>query len=113
MLSSEIIDAECENMTLQVRYLLDAVLNDAKGEIWQNVYHAFYKGILDIPFSPHDINKNRLITIRDDLNRIRVYDNGLVPMPKAQINYEKHSIHSALKDFSMSQKILSDINMML
>jgi len=78
--SSSAIDAEAELMESEARSVLRAIFSLPGDAFWESVYRAFHAGIIDIPFSPHVDNANRLLTMRDGNKSIRVVQAGAVPL---------------------------------
>jgi len=68
---------------------MEAVFNDPADTLWRKVFNSIKNGIIDVPFSPHIINHNKMITIRDDQKNIRIIDRGSVPIPDRCFEYEK------------------------
>jgi methylaspartate mutase epsilon subunit len=88
LLSPE-IDAEARLIEAQARTVLRAIFDLSGDAFWESVYRAFQMGWIDLPFSPHADNANRLITMRDDNRSIRVADPGAVPIAAADAAAER------------------------
>ncbi len=85
-----VVDEEEEEMlTLQVKAIMDAVFNDQADTLWRKIFNCIKNGIIDVPFSPHIINHNEMITIRDTNKNIRIIKRGNVPIPDRCYEYEK------------------------
>jgi len=69
-------EAEEENLTEMVDSIMEAVFNDSADTLWRQVFNSIKSGIIDIPFSPHIINKGEAITVRDPEYNIRFYERG-------------------------------------
>ena len=113
LVSNEMIEVECSHIDSQVNYLLDRVMSLKDGCLWQSVYLAFQKGIIDISFAPHELNANDMITLRDSNGAIRVYKEGSVPINSRDLAYEKSRLVKSKAGTGISSKILQDINLML
>jgi methylaspartate mutase epsilon subunit len=113
LFSNEMIEEECSHIKSQVDYLLERVLSIKTGCLWQSVFLAFQKGMIDIPFAPHELNANSLITLRDSHGAIRVYKEGSVPVSSRDLDYERSRLVKSKADSGISSKILKDINVML
>ncbi len=94
-----------------VRSILESILEDDADSLWRKVFNAIKEGRLEIPFSPHVINANEVITVRDPQGDIRFYDKGRLPISDKAYAYEKAKIR--LRDGqSVVEKIIEDIGIM-
>ncbi|MCK4875813.1 MAG: methylaspartate mutase, partial [Sulfurimonas sp.] len=85
-----IVDEEEEEiLTLEVKAIMEAVFNDEADTLWRKVFNSIKNGTIDVPFSPHIINHNEMITIRDANKNIRIIKRGNVPIPDRCFEYEK------------------------
>jgi len=101
----DIVDEEEEaNLTDQVHDVMSAILNDPADTLWRQVFNSIKNGIIDVPFSPHIINNNEVITLRDPEFNIRIYDRGKMPISDKSLAYE----HSKLR-LSRDSKIVDEI----
>jgi len=48
-----------------MRAVMAAIFGLSGDAFWESVYRAFQLGWIDLPFSPHADNANRLVTMRD------------------------------------------------
>ena len=103
---------EEENLELQVREILEAVFNDPADTLWRKVFNSIKSGIIDIPFSPHIINANKVITVRDKDGNIRVYDKGNLPLSKKSFEFDKNKITLSDEKNALVNKIIHDIGIM-
>lgn len=106
-------EAEEENLELEVRAIMDAVFNDPADTLWRKVFNTIKSGLIDVPFSPHIINHNAVITIRDDEGNIRIIDKGNLPLPKRCFAYEKSKVNLPPTQTEVINKIIHDIGAML
>jgi len=105
-------EEEEENLTNEVNEILEAVFNDGADTLWRQVFNSIKNGYIDIPFSPHIINANKVITIRDKDANIRFFKRGSVPISDKSFAFEKSKI--SLKDGDrVVDKIIQDIGIML
>ena len=105
------INEEADAICRAAKFIIDEILNyDAP--LWEQVAWAVRKGIIDIPFSPHQQNLNKIWTKRDKNKAIRVSDPGLVPLPKEFIKREQ-SLLADSPGGSILDKSLNDILVML
>ncbi len=103
---------EEENLTNQVEEILEAVFNDPADSLWRKVFNSIKNGYIDIPFSPHIINNNKVITVRDPNGHIRVYDKGNLPLSKKSFEFDKNKIVLSDEKNALVNKIIQDIGIM-
>ena len=108
-----VVDEEEEEMlTLQVKAIMDAVFNDPADTLWRKVFNSIKNGIIDVPFSPHIINHNNMITIRDAKKNIRIIKRGNVPIPDRCYAYDKAQCDLTKDTTSIVNDIIHDIGIM-
>ncbi len=108
-----IVDAEEEEiLTLEVHAIMEAVLNDSADTLWRKVFNSIKNGTIDVPFSPHIINHNEMITIRDAKKNIRIIKRGNVPIPDRCFEYEKAQCDLTKDTTSIVNDIIHDIGIM-
>lgn len=108
-----VVDEEEEEMlTLQVKAIMEAVFNDPADTLWRKVFNSIKNGIIDVPFSPHIINHNNMITIRDAKKNIRIIKRGNVPIPDRCYAYEKAQCDLTKDTTSIVNDIIHDIGIM-
>ncbi|MEA1919474.1 MAG: methylaspartate mutase [Campylobacterota bacterium] len=105
-------EEEEENLTLQVDEILEAVFNDKADTLWRKVFNSIKKGYIDIPFSPHIINRNEVITVRDAKGNIRIYNKGNLPLSEKSFAFDRDKIKLSENE-SVVEKIITDIGVML
>lgn len=105
-------EKEEEILTLEVRAIMDAVFNDPADTLWRKVFNCIKSGVIDVPFSPHIINHNKMITIRDPQKNIRIIDRGNVPIPDRCYEYEKSCCDLNKDTTSIVNDIIHDIGIM-
>lgn len=79
------------------RAILDKTLALGDGDAAIGAVRAFEAGVLDVPFSPSNYNKNLLISCKDGEGAIRITDPGNVPIPKAVLEYESEKIKERIE----------------
>lgn len=110
---SDSVRLERELIEAEARSILDCVLSMPGDALWQSVYRAFQLGVLDVPFSPHADNPNRLISIRDHNGAIRIKDPGAVPVPVTALARERELLRVKLTSGTETYRhLLADINLM-
>ena len=106
-------EEEEENLTRCVDEIFDAIFNDSADTLWRKVFNSIKNGIIDVPFSPHIINANKVITVRDKNSNIRIYDKGNLPLSQKSFDFEKSKIDLGSNKDSIVNEIISDIGVML
>ncbi len=104
-------EAEEENLIEMVDSIMEAVFNDSADTLWRQVFNSIKSGIIDIPFSPHIINKGEAITVRDPDYNIRFYERGGVPISDKCLAFERSKVD--LGSGSLVEHIIEDIGIML
>lgn len=105
-------EQEEEILTAEVMAIMDAVFNDPADTLWRKVFNCIKSGIIDVPFSPHIINHNKMITIRDANKNIRIIDRGNVPIPDRCFEYERAQCDLNKDTTSIVNDIIHDIGIM-
>ncbi|MDB1124092.1 hypothetical protein [Vibrio algarum] len=105
-------EQEEEILTAEVMAIMDAVFNDSADTLWRKVFNCIKCGIIDVPFSPHIINHNKMITIRDANKNIRIIDRGGVPIPDRCFEYERAQCDLNKDTTSIVNDIIHDIGIM-
>ncbi|MCR5867179.1 MAG: methylaspartate mutase subunit E [Aquincola tertiaricarbonis] len=108
------IDAEAALIESEVRSLLQAIYGLSGDMFWESVYRAFQMGWIDLPFSPHADNANKLVTMRDAQQSIRIADPGALPLPPQAIAAERRAIDARPDNGEKTyRRMLADISMMV
>jgi methylaspartate mutase epsilon subunit len=105
-------EEEEENLTLEVKAIMEAIFNDSADTLWRKAFNCIKNGIIDVPFSPHIINHNEMITIRDANKNIRIIKRGNVPIPDKCFEYEKSKCDLKKDTTSIVNDIIHDIGIM-
>ena len=105
-------EQEEEILTLEVQAIMEAVFNDPADTLWRKVFNSIKNGIIDVPFSPHIINQNAMITIRDANQNIRIIERGNVPIPDRSYDYERAQCDLSKDTTSIVNDIIRDIGIM-
>lgn len=111
---NESIAAEAELIFHEVDYLMDTIFDIPGDVFWESAYQAFRCGFLDVPFAPHCMNKNDMLTLRDRFNSIRIKEPGMVPIDTKDLKQE-HKLLKTNQDAysSFVDKAIKDINIMI
>jgi methylaspartate mutase epsilon subunit len=96
---------ESKSIEKAANYLLDAILNINNMPLWDRVAKAVRKGFIDIPFSPHQDNFNKMWCRRDSQKAIRISDPGQVLLPKEFLSMEKRKLGNISKNQSINSMI--------
>jgi len=116
-LTSPLIEREIALIESETRSILQTIFSMPGEVFWQSVFHAFQLGCLDVPFSPHADNANKLISMRDSNGSIRICDRGNVLICDEDAEEERVLLQSRLacsRDSEQTyERLLSDINMMV
>jgi methylaspartate mutase epsilon subunit len=108
------IEAEVRLLESETRSILQAIFALSGDAFWESVYRAFQLGYLDVPFSPHADNANRLLSMRDDNQSIRIVDAGSVPISAADLENERLLLQTrADRSQKTYQQLLTDIALMV
>lgn len=108
------IGEEASLIESEVRSILDAIFALSGEVFWESVYRAFQLGYLDVPFSPHADNANKLISMRDANQSIRMADAGNVPISRQAAETERRLLDSRTdRSEKTYRQMLSDITLMV
>lgn len=80
MVDFEKVAVEKELIKLEVRHLMNKVLEMGDGDAAIGTVRAFEAGVLDIPFAPSIYNAGKLMPVRDNEGAVRILDKAKVPM---------------------------------
>ena len=105
-------EQEEEVLSAEVRAIMEAVFNDPADTLWRKVFNSIKNGIIDVPFSPHIINHNKMITIRDAQKNIRIIERGNVPIPDHCYDFEKSCCNLDKDTTGIVNDIIHDIGIM-
>ena len=104
---------EEENLTREVDEVFEAIFNDKADTLWRKIFNSIKNGFIDVPFSPHIINNNELITVRDNQSNIRIYKQGKLPISDKSFRYEQSKLKIGENPDSVVNQIIKDIGVML
>ncbi len=109
----QVVDAQEEEiLTAEVMAIMEAVFNDKADTLWRKIFNSIKAGIIDVPFSPHIINHNELITVRDANRNIRIIQRGRVPIPDRCYAFERAQCDLSKDTTSIVGDIVRDIGIM-
>jgi methylaspartate mutase epsilon subunit len=111
---SPAIEQEAELLESEVRSILDTIVALSGDMFWESVYRAFQLGYLDVPFSPHADNANKLVSMRDANGSIRISDPGNVPINAADAAIERQMLEARADRSALTyRQMLADITLMV
>ena len=90
------IEREMLVLEREVKAIMTAIESLGQGSVARGIIRAFEKGILDIPFSPSNFNRNKLITAKDCEGAIRFINPELMPFDVDLIDFHKEKIHQRM-----------------
>jgi len=106
-------EEEEENLERQIDEVFETIFNDPADTLWRKIFNSIKNGIIDVPYSPHIINNNELITVRDESKNIRIYKRGKVPISDKSFKYEQSKLKGKVDKDSVVNQIIHDIGIML
>jgi len=111
---SPAIQIEAALIESQVRSVMQAIFGLSGDAFWESVYRAFQMGWIDLPFSPHADNANKLVTMRDANRSIRIVEPGAVPV-SAQDLVTERALLATRSDSEQKtyRRMLADIALMV
>ena len=112
-LQSVAVQAEAVLIESQVRSVMSAIFGLSGDAFWESVYRAFQLGSIDLPFSPHADNANKLVTMRDANRSIRIVDAGASPLAARDVATERSWLETRSDRGEKNyRRILADIALM-
>ena len=105
-------EQEEEIVTSEVMSIMEAVFNDKADTLWRKVFNCIKSGIIDVPYSPHIINHNEVVTVRDKNKNIRIIKKGNLPISDRCFEYEKAQCDLNKDASSIVNDIIHDIGIM-
>jgi methylaspartate mutase epsilon subunit len=111
--TSPLIEREIALIDREAREILDTIFDLSGNALWESVFRAFRLGFLDIPFSPHADNANKLISMRDPNGSIRILEKGNVPISRLSASEEAELLKSEGSAEKTYRQLLVDINVMV
>ena len=111
---SPVIQAEAALIESEVRTVMAAIFGLSGDAFWESVYRAFQMGWIDLPFSPHADNANKLVSMRDANRSIRIVDPGSMPIAPRDLVAERALLASRSDSSEKTyRRMLSDIALMV
>lgn len=89
---SDDLRREREMLEMEVRAVVERVLELGDGDFAAGGCRAILSGVLDTMFSPYKYLKSQVKVVRDRHGALRYLDHGLMPLPKDVIEYHRSRI---------------------
>lgn len=89
---SEELKLEEKITEMEVRAVVDKVLELGDGDVAKGMVKAIDVGVLDTAFSPWRYFKGKVMFVRDNSGAIRYLEHGNLPLPKESVEYHKQKI---------------------
>jgi methylaspartate mutase epsilon subunit len=110
---SPAIALEAVLLESEARSILTAIFGLPGSSFWESVYRSFQMGYLDVPFSPHADNANRVVSMRDANQSIRIAEPGQVPISAEDAATERRLLESRADRGELTyRQMLADIVLM-
>ena len=90
--ASEELQLECQMIELEVRAVMNKILELGDGDVARGSCQALLNGVLDTIFSPYKYLKGKVRIVRDRNGALRYLDPGLVPLPRDVVEYHRSRI---------------------
>jgi methylaspartate mutase epsilon subunit len=112
--TSPAVELEQNLIEAEVREVLGKIFSLGGDAFWESVYRALQLGLIDLPFSPHTDNANKLVSMRDSNRSIRIIDPGSVPISQNSMEAERKLMNRKQHDGSekLYRQLLRDISLM-
>jgi len=111
-----LVDAEAARIRRELDSVMDVIFDLPGDEFWRSVALAVNRGIIDIPFAPHETNMNALVTQRGRGNGIYVSNPGRMPLPEEALKEEREALAERAicrPDETMFLALMNDIELMV
>ncbi len=86
---------EKEILEIEVRAIVDKVLEVGDGDVAVGTMRALEAGFLDVPWSPNRECKSALMPARDGDGYLRMVDTGALPLPDTVKHYHRERLQAA------------------
>lgn len=86
---------EKEILEIEVRAIVDKILEAGDGDVAIGTMHALEAGLLDVPWSPNRECKSALMPARDADGYLRLVDTGALPFPDDVKAYHRERLSAA------------------
>ncbi len=86
------LDSEVAMAELEVRSIVDRVLELGDGDVVDGTIKAVKSGVLDNPFATNPASPCKVMGIKDSQGALRYFNHGNLPFPKEVIDFHKGKI---------------------
>ncbi|MBI4331019.1 MAG: hypothetical protein HY673_07050 [Chloroflexi bacterium] len=86
------LQLEEEMLELEVRAIVDRVIEMGEGDIAAGQVRAVKEGIIDLPFQPWVHLAGKVLTVRDGDGAVRYLEHGNVPLPAEVVDYHREKV---------------------
>lgn len=83
---------ECDMIAREVRPVMDKVLEMGDGDVALGTVRACEAGVMDIPWTPNNYLKSRVMPARDADGYLRIFDRGDMPIPADVMEYHHEKL---------------------
>ena len=87
-----LVAQEAKMIELEVRSILDRVLDLGNGDVVVGIIKAVEQGVLDNPFSSHRAVACKVMGVKDDKGAVRYLDHGNLPFSKEILEFHRERI---------------------
>lgn len=115
-IAGEEVEAEASRIHRELDMVMDAIFDLPVEEFWRSVAMAFERGIIDVPFAPHESNLNAVLTLRGRGNGIFITDPGRLPLSRDALEEERAALAERRKERpneSLFSSLMRDIELMM
>jgi len=110
------VEIEASRIRRELDMIMDAIFDLPTEEFWRSVALAFERGIIDVPFAPHEGNLNAVLTLRGRGNGIYITDPGRMPLTGDVLEEEKAALAERRKERpeeTLFASLMHDIELMM
>ena len=86
------VDDEAERIEIEVRAIMDRILDLGNGDLAVGTVNAVKSGILDVPFTPNPENAGKVLMVKDSDGAARYLDPGNLPLSKEIIQFHQEKV---------------------
>ncbi len=77
----------------QVKATIEAILELGNGSVAEGAVKAIEQGLIDIPWSPNQYNRNEVVTVRDAEGAVRFHNFGNLPFDSDTKAFHNEKVH--------------------
>jgi len=108
------VSEEAIRIQAETDAVMTAIFDLPHQAFWNSVAVAFETGIIDVPFSPHEQNANKLVTRRGKGDGVYISEPGNLPIPPELLAAEHAALNGVQTspDQGLFKSLVHDINLM-